>query len=248
MNATGSPRSLDALSLDSPTGVALHVVLAGAGARAFAYIVDWWIRLALFAAWYVLAALVYNRELSLAPPLDPEGAWFAVVVAPGAGLYFLYHAALEIAMRGRTPGKRIVGVRLIARDGGTPTVGALITRNVFRLIDSFPVFYGVGIAATMLTRDRVRIGDLAAGTLLVYEARNAMLLTHASETALGQELGSTELEVMNELLRRWDELAPAAREHVARTLLERSGSPAPADADNEALRSAIARMAFGTRT
>jgi uncharacterized RDD family membrane protein YckC len=246
MSAPDSPRTIDALSLDSPTGVALHVVLAGAGARAFAYIIDWWIRLALFATWYVLAALAYNRELSLAPPLDPEGAWFAMVVAPAAGLYFLYHAALEIAMRGRTPGKRVVGVRLIARDGGIPTVGALITRNVFRLIDSFPVFYGVGIAATMLTRDRVRIGDLAAGTLLVYEARDATLLAHVSEAALERHLGPTELEVTNELLRRWNELAPAAREHVARTLLARSGTSAAANADSEALRSAVERLARGT--
>ena len=245
MNAAGSPRSIDALSLDSPTGVALHVVLAGAGARAFAYIIDWWIRVALFAAWYVLAALAYNRELSLAPPLDPEGAWFAAVVAPAAGLYFLYHAVLENATRGRTPGKRIVGVRLIARDGGTPTVGALITRNVFRLIDSFPVFYGVGISAAMLTRDRVRIGDLAAGTLLVYEARDPALLTHVSESALARRLGPAELEVMNDLLRRWGELAPAAREHVARTLLERGGAPAPASADGAALRGALERMADG---
>jgi uncharacterized RDD family membrane protein YckC len=248
MSATDPPRSLDALSLDSPTGVALHVVLAGAGARAFAYIIDWWIRLALFATWYVLAALAYNRELSLAPPLDPEGAWFALVVAPAAGLYFLYHAALEIAMRGRTPGKRIVGVRLIARDGSTPTVGALVTRNVFRLIDSFPVFYGVGIAFTMLTRDRVRIGDLAAGTLLVYEARDARLLAHVSEAAFGRPLGPAEIEVMNDLLRRWDELAPEARERLARTLLARSGTPADANAAGEALRSAVGRIAQGADT
>jgi hypothetical protein len=171
-----------------------------------------------------------------------------LVVAPAAGLYFLYHAALEIAMRGRTPGKRIVGVRLIARDGSTPTVGALVTRNVFRLIDSFPVFYGVGIAATMLTRDRVRIGDLAAGTLLVYEARDARLLTHVSEAAFGRPLGPAEIEVMNDLLRRWDELAPEARERLARTLLARSGTPADANAEGDALRSAVERIARGADT
>jgi uncharacterized RDD family membrane protein YckC len=245
MNATDSPRSLDALSLDSPTGVALHVVLAGAGARAFAYIVDWWIRLALFAAWYVVAALAYNRELSLAPPLDPEGAWFALVVAPAAGLYFLYHAVLEIAMRGRTPGKRIVGLKLIARNGATPTVGALVTRNVFRLIDSFPVFYGVGLAATMLTRDRVRIGDLAAGTLLVYEAREPTLLANVGQAEFERPLGPAELEVMNDLLHRWNELAPEARGHLARELLERSGSPVKTGMQDEELRGAIEHVARG---
>jgi uncharacterized RDD family membrane protein YckC len=247
MNARASSGTADALSLETPTGVSLHVVLAGTGARAFAFIVDWLVRVALAAAWYVLAAVVYNRELSLAPPLDPEGAWFAVVVAPAAGLYFLYHPALEIAMRGRTPGKRIVGLRLIARNGSTPTLGALVTRNVFRLIDFFPLFYGMGLVATMLTRDRVRIGDLAAGTLLVYERRDATLLPHLGEAAFERQLGSAELEVMSELLGRWNELAPPARDRVARDLLARSGAPAVESASDDSLREALESVARGAR-
>ena len=50
-------------------------------------------------------------------------------------------------MRGRTPGKRMAGVRIVARDGGAPSVGALLVRNVFRLIDSLPLLYGVGLVA-----------------------------------------------------------------------------------------------------
>lgn len=235
----------EAVALDSATGVELHLPIAGPGARAWAFVIDWHVRVVLACAWYLLAALVYNRELSIAAPLDADGAWFGFVVAPPAAIYFLYHFVLEIAMRGRTPGKRIAGVTLVAQDGGAPGAGALATRNVFRLIDSFPLFYGVGLAATMLTRNRVRIGDLAAGTLLVYERPATPFLEHLSDAAFGQPLGPAELEVMNDLLRRWDELIPERRRELTRELLTRAG-PAPGpSADDAALRGALERAARG---
>jgi uncharacterized membrane protein SpoIIM required for sporulation len=70
---------------------------------------------------------------------------------------------------GSTPGKRLAALRVVARDGATASVGALLVRNVFRVIDSLPVVYGVGLVTSMLRDDHVRIGDLAAGTLLVYD-------------------------------------------------------------------------------
>ncbi|HKZ72957.1 MAG TPA: RDD family protein [Steroidobacteraceae bacterium] len=235
----------DALALRSATGVELRLSVAGPGARAYAYVIDWHVRLILVSAWYVLAALTYNRRFSITPPLDPDGAWFGLVVAPAAALYFLYHVVLEIGMRGRTPGKRIAGVRLVTHDGGTPTAGAIVTRNVFRLIDSFPVFYGVGLAAAMLTRNRVRIGDLAAGTLLVYERENPQLLEHVEPAAFAGRLGAHDIEVMNELLQRWDELAADARARIARELLARGGSPPDPGTDGPGLRAALRRMAAG---
>src|SRR5262249_48759921 len=82
---------------------------------------------------------------------------------------------------GRTPGKRMVGIEIIATDGSAPGVGAILTRNVFRLIDSFPGAYAVGLIATMATRNGVRIGDMAAGTLLVYARAEALPLPAAGE-------------------------------------------------------------------
>src|SRR2546421_10292875 len=84
-------------------------------------------------------------------------------------------------MRGSTPGKRMAGVRIVARDGGGPSAGALLTRNVFRLVDSLPLFYGVGLITVVLTRDNLRIGDMAAGTLLVFEQAEARLPTPAGD-------------------------------------------------------------------
>ncbi len=235
----------EAVALESATGVELHLPIAGPGARAWAFIIDWHVRLVLACAWYFIAALAYNRDLSIAAPLDADGAWFGFVVAPPAAIYFLYHFVLEIAMRGRTPGKRIAGVRLVAQHGGAPGAGALATRNVFRLIDSFPLFYGVGLVATMLTRNRVRIGDLAAGTLLVYERPATPFLEHLSEAAFSQPLGPAELEVMNDLLRRWEELIPERRGQLARDLLTRAGSAHGSSADDSTLHSALERAARG---
>jgi uncharacterized RDD family membrane protein YckC len=173
------------LVVDSVTGVDVALPLGGPGVRSFAFLIDWHLRTILSGAWYVVAALLYNRQWGISAPLNPDAAWFVYVVAPPAAIYFLYHPVLEIATRGRTPGKRMAGVRIVSRDGGAPTVGALLTRNVFRLIDSFPVAYAVGLVTTMLTRNHVRIGDLAAGTLIVYVPTDAMLFNYVAELTPG---------------------------------------------------------------
>jgi uncharacterized membrane protein SpoIIM required for sporulation/uncharacterized RDD family membrane protein YckC len=157
------------LFVDSATGVDVQLAVAGPGARAFAFLLDWSFRLILAIAWYVVAAPLYNHHLSFARPLEAHASWFALVLAPSLAIFFLYHIVLEIALAGRTPGKRIASVRIVAQDGSTPTVGALLVRNVFRVIDSLPAIYGVGLVTVIIRGDHVRIGDLAAGTLLVYE-------------------------------------------------------------------------------
>jgi len=230
------------LVVDSVTGVDVALPIAGPGARAYAFVIDWHIRAILFIAWYVVAALLYNGRWSLAAPANPEGAWFAAVVAPGAAIYFLYHVVLEIAMHGRTPGKRWAGVRLVTRDGAAPAAGAHLTRNVFRIIDSFPLFYGVGLAATLLTRDQVRVGDLAAGTLLVYDRGEAALFEELAASPAGK-LDTATAEIIHELLQRWDSLNVDARQRLARRLL-------PADAaldsfDDQQLRAQLERLARG---
>ena len=81
----------------------------------------------------------------------------------------------------------MAGIQIVTRDGGSPGVGALLTRNVFRLVDSLPLLYGVGLLATIVTRNHVRIGDIAAGTLLVYERPDVVLPERATATAASSE-------------------------------------------------------------
>ncbi len=141
--------------------------VAGLGHRSYAFVVDWHIR--------VLAALGWITILVLALRLDwnanAAAAWPAI--APAAMIYFLYHPLIEILMRGQSPGKRVAGVRIVMRGGGTPGVGAILIRNAMRLIDCLPALYMTGLISCFVTRDQVRLGDLAAGTLLVLDEQRA---------------------------------------------------------------------------
>lgn len=231
------------LSVDSATGIDVTLPLAGAGARSYAFVVDWHIRVVLGLAWYGAATLLYNYArnggISLAPPLGTDARWFGVVLVPALALYFLYHPLLELLMRGSTPGKRMAGVRVVSRDGSAPSVGALLVRNVFRLIDSLPICYGLGLTLAALTREHVRCGDMAAGTLLVYETASAGFALTPATTAGTLDVATAEL--LAELLARWPGLALPARGALARQLLARCGRSAEevAALDDAALRQAL---------
>jgi uncharacterized RDD family membrane protein YckC len=231
------------LVVDSVTGVDLALPIAGAGARCYAFIVDWLSRAILFSAWYGVAALIYNGRWSLAAPLNPDARWFIFVVAPAAGTYFLYHTALEIALRGRTPGKRIAGIHIVARDGSSPSVGALLVRNVFRLVDSLPLLYGVGLVATLVTKDHIRIGDMAAGTLLAYERADLVLPDRPPGHVREHLLSAADAEIANDLLLRWSSLDPTARRRLALAIISRY-APTPEDNDS-ALRAHLESLTRG---
>ena len=235
-----------ALSVDSVTGIDVSLAIAGPGARSFAFIIDWHIRLILALAWLVVAAVVNNGAFSLAYTPDHSQRWFALVLAPALAIYFLYHPAVEVAMRGSTPGKRRAGIRIVTRTGGPPGAGALLVRNVFRLIDSLPVLYGLGLTLMVLTRDSLRCGDMAAGTVLVYEhsAMAAGLLQDASQR-IGGRLDTAGAEIAAELLQRWTSLVPEARIRLARALLQRYlGAEADlSDCDDLQWRSRLERLA-----
>jgi hypothetical protein len=119
----------------------------------------------------------------------------------------------------------MAGIHIVTRSGGPPGIGALLTRNVFRLVDSLPLLYGVGLVATFATRDHVRIGDMAAGTILVYERPDVILPERATPTAASSEqaLRNSDAEVITELLTRWPQLESAARQHLATAILTRHG-------------------------
>jgi hypothetical protein len=94
----------------------------------------------------------------------------------------------------------------------------------------------------MLTPNRVRVGDLAAGTVLVYEHPDPAFLEHVGETAFVRPLRPADVEVMNDLLRRWHSLAAEARGRLGREILRRGGASDDAP-DDATLRAALARHA-----
>ncbi len=150
---------LDTLfAAETPEGIALTQRPAGTVPRSLAYVIDFGIR--------VVVMLVASMVLGWLGGMGQA----AMLI-----LYFLlewfYPVVFELALGGATPGKRILGLA-VAMDSGLPlTPAASLIRNLLRAADFLPAFYAFGLVTMMLRRDFKRIGDLAAGTLVVYVQR-----------------------------------------------------------------------------
>ena len=203
------------LRLASVTGVDITLRIAGLGGRSYAFLIDWHIRLVAAMAWIGLGNLLLFGDLL--PGTGGGGALIYGVLLPALAIYLLYHPVLEVAMQGRTPGKRIAGLRIVSLEGRVPATGALLVRNLLRMIDSLPALYAVGLVSVVATRQAVRIGDIAAGTLLVYEDAPRPRDGDAVPDAAAERA-----ELARQLLRRWDRLEDAPRRELAYRLLASS--------------------------
>jgi uncharacterized RDD family membrane protein YckC len=217
------------VTLQSITGVDVELRIAGAGSRSYAFVIDWHIRVVLALAWLVVATLLYAGRLTLFDAVDTNSSEYYLIVAlPAAAIYFLYHPILEIAMHGSTPGKRMAGVRIVTRTGDIPGPGALLLRNVFRLIDSQPFVYLVGLATVIVTEQHVRIGDIAAGTLLILDRRESDS-SFARLTPANSSLDPQAADLIHELLERWPAFDGKTRGNLARALIARVDSSSSAE-------------------
>jgi uncharacterized RDD family membrane protein YckC len=145
----------------TPEHVEIRLVPAGPGSRLLALIVDSTFALA-------LSGLLYRF---LAPTL-PYGLGYALWATANFVLGWGYHVYFESAHRGQSPGKRLLGLRVVDARGLPLSLEQSFVRNVLRVLDMAPVFYGVGAAALALDRHRRRLGDVAADTLVVRESRS----------------------------------------------------------------------------
>ncbi len=217
------------LALHLTDGVELSLPIAGIGSRSYAFIIDWHIRLLLAFAWALAATWIVSGVLEAVA--SGSGAQFSSIIyfafLPASAIYFLYHPVLEILMRGRTPGKRMAGIRIVSGQGQTPGIGPILIRNVFRLVDALPVFYVLGLGITLATARQVRLGGLAADTLLVYDERPAAS-TFDAHLHMHPRLGSAELELAQDLVERWESLAPASRRRLSEKFLDSIGETEPA--------------------
>jgi uncharacterized RDD family membrane protein YckC len=147
---------LDArLDVETPEGVALELRVAGPIARALAWAIDLSIRLAAM----LLAALLLGM-------LGAAGAGLMLLIAFASE--WLYPVLFEVYNSGRTPGKAALGLAVL-RDDGTPLGWSeSLLRNLLRAADFLPGTYLVGLLAMLSNSEFRRLGDLAAGTLVVH--------------------------------------------------------------------------------
>ena len=148
--------------VETPEGVILDLRPAGPVVRFAAFAIDFLIRIVVY--------------LILAAVLGPSGKLGTAILLISLFLIeWFYPVLFEVKFGGATPGKRSMGITVV-EDSGLPVgVGASVTRNLLRFADFLPMFYGFGIVSMMLTPDFKRLGDLAAGTQVVYRERQARM-------------------------------------------------------------------------
>lgn len=204
--------------LETPERVDLMVDLAGVGSRSLACLLD----MLLIAACFLVLGIALLATVSLAGPV-------ALIVAIGGAfaLQWGYFVLFEVAWEGQTPGKRAIGLR-VRRVGGYPIgwTEALI-RNLLRAVD-FQLAGAVGLIAMLLNDRHQRIGDLAAGTVVVREGPESLAVLEAmgygageagvSRAAHGPDLTPQEFETLHDLLQRRDGLQPEAFSRIQAAL------------------------------
>ena len=164
--------SLNHIHITTPEQVSLKFKIAGLGSRATANIVDWFILMLINVA--VSLSLIKISKVFPDPaplPATVSSYVYATMIVLLFLLLWGYFALFEFFANGRTPGKMLVGVRVIQDNGQSLTFLASAVRNLFRIIDFLPAFFLLGIIMIFLHSQHKRIGDLAAGTLVVYQRK-----------------------------------------------------------------------------
>lgn len=194
----------------TPEGVSFAFALASPVARALAYFVDLACILTLAQIVSALAALFAFISLDLYMGLQ-TALYFVISIG--------YGIATEWFWSGQTLGKRLLRLRVMDAQGLRLVFSQIVVRNLLRAIDSLPVFYLVGGAACLLSPRAQRLGDLAAGTLVVRVPRLA-------EPDLTQLTGSrfNSLETYPHLAARLRQsVSPAEAALILRALMGRAG-------------------------
>lgn len=177
------------LSVETPEQIEINYQKAGVGSRFYAALLDTLLlALILFVGTYVNVNFI--MELG-----DVFGKWLGalgglIVFA----LFWGYYMVFEITTNGQSPGKRVLGLRVI-KEGGYPISFAdSAIRNLVRVVDFLPVCYGVGLFVMLINKDWQRLGDLAAGTLVVKTAQSNIKLTSATLNASASPINITPQE------------------------------------------------------
>jgi len=210
----------DRLTIDTPEGVPLELTLAGIGSRFTSALIDYLLQA------IILVALVL--VLRFGTGIDPgSGAVASALWALGFFVVFWgYDVAFEVLNSGRTPGKAMNGLRVVRESGAPVTFGPSAVRNVLRIIDILPGTYLVGMTSIVVTRRNQRLGDLAAGTLVVREHRSLPQEFRISPSVQApawdtSAIGQEEVDAVAAFLARRGELRAGARMQIAAELAGR---------------------------
>ncbi len=242
----------DSYAVLTPENVELTYTTAGLGSRFLALLIDTIIAGVLMVV-VLLIGLGSAAGAAVTGGESAASAVYALVVIAVFLILFGYFIFFEGVWRGQTPGKRVLGIRVIRDDGLPENFTANVIRNVVRVVDALPGTYAVGVVAMFVSKRSKRLGDMAAGTLVVYDlpARGPQVLeaTRVGDQTEGPghhgRLSRREYGLVHDYLSRAPQLAPEARERIEQKLVAlvelRTGVPRGAGSASEYLSAALAR-------
>jgi uncharacterized RDD family membrane protein YckC len=235
------------IQLITPERIVFEYPLAGPFRRAFAYLLDLLILFGLVAV-----AAIVSLVLSLG-----SISGIGLLLVAYFGLVWGYGAFMETFLNGQTPGKRAVGIRVVSEQGVPITGAQAVLRNLVGSVDGMlPFFYMPALTSMILTRRFQRLGDLAAGTMVIVEEwqrRSGVIRLKEPEIdallpwlplriAAGPELA----RVLSDYVKRRGRFNPGMRENMARHLAGplRRKFGLPADAKSDAVLCAVYHRVF----
>ncbi len=142
--------------VETPEGIELALRVAGPTVRALAWAIDFSIRI----IFYILLSFILTNFGNFGIGLLLISIFF---------LEWFYPVLFEVYKQGATPGKRKMKIKVLHESGTPVNWSASMIRNLLRAVDFLPFLYGFGLMTMLINNDFKRIGDLAAGTVVVYE-------------------------------------------------------------------------------
>jgi uncharacterized RDD family membrane protein YckC len=202
----------NAITVEVPEGIDLHGELAGASVRALAYTLDLVIRS------FVLMVLSTILFFVLA---DAAGGFFLISMFL---LEWFYPVVFEVLNKGQTPGKKIFNILVVNEDLTPIRWEASIIRNLLRAVDFLPFLNLFGLISMLISKDFKRLGDYAAGTVVIYkeEVKQHSLPDVALEY-LAEPLAMEDQLAIISFTYRYKQLSPARQQELADLLVDLHG-------------------------
>jgi uncharacterized RDD family membrane protein YckC len=218
------------LRVRTPESIAFSYELAGLGSRFLALSIDVTIQilLAIGIFWGLFYAAVNSgslmRHASVADK-TAQSVGYAIVSFILFLIFFGYFIIFEAYWNGQTPGKKMLALRVV-RDGGYPAdFGSAAIRNLIRVGEFFLGFYLISAVAALLSPENKRLGDMAAGTIVVRDARSVALVKIAEEYDTQAPrfamLDAEEYALIDRFVARRDGMAPGNRAVMAAQIAQR---------------------------
>lgn len=218
------------VDVETPELVVLTYTVAGVGSRALAALIDY-----LICVGSIVALIIGLAQFDGSPGASKSPPATAVWVLAVTGIFvfavlWLYYVLFEALADGQTPGKRIMHLRVV-RDGGLAiNFESSAVRNLVRIVDMQPAFlYAVGLTSLVVNSRGKRLGDLAAGTIVVKEAlipqtiesAPARSTRNAVPLSFSARLSENEYALLDRFVQRRMEFDTDRRTTLAKGLVER---------------------------